>query len=310
MKLVFVVGPTASGKSHFALEAAAHLNAQSIKSEIMNCDSLQVYKSVDIGTAKPTKEEMARVPHLLFDFVNEGSVLTAGDYRKLALETIENRKREGVEVLFIVGGSGFYFHALEFGMFDLGKVPNEIHDQVMQDSRDSLDKLYQELKENDPEYAKKISANDSYRIQRAVEIIRTFGDSPSKMRLRFKQESLPYCITKFGFTRQRSELKLLIEERAKRMLQQGLIGETQAHLDKGLEGWPPLASVGYKETVQFIKNQISETELFDLMVQNTMRLAKKQMTWFKRDQSIKWFDSKTEMARAFDTLASELSRQS
>ncbi len=308
MKLVFVVGPTASGKSQFALEAASRLTNQGIKSEIMNCDSLQVYRALDIGTAKPTPTEMSRVPHHLFDFISAPSTLTAGEYRQLALDKIKECAERQTQLIFVVGGSGFYFHALEYGMFDLGKASASIHMEVQKQAQENLETLFRELHSVDPVYAQKIGSKDSYRIQRAVELIRTYGDSPTMIRSRFQKKSLEYSVVKLGFTRQRSELKVLIKERTQKMLATGLINEVRSLLDQGLESWPPLTSVGYKETVSFLKNDINETELLESIVQNTMKLAKKQMTWFKRDKEIKWFDSESERARFFDVLKEELTR--
>lgn len=286
MKVVFVVGPTCTGKSNFAVQAAIKTSG-----EILNADSLQFYQSLDIGTAKPTPQEREVVPHHLYDFIPVGEVLTAGDYRRLALLKLDEMNSRGVKVAYIVGGSGFYLQALEKGMFDFGKVDPSIHNEVRLQAETDLHSLFLELRSKDPVYADKIGMADKYRIARAVELLRMFGKSPTELRSEFVPVPFPYEIIKVGFSMTRESLLHKVSERTRRMLKTGLILEVKNVLQKTSSKWPPLSSIGYKEVLLFLEGQFPEESLEPEIVQNTMRLAKRQMTWFKRDPEIDWYDS-------------------
>lgn len=284
---LFVVGPTASGKSQFAMEVA-----EKYQWPIINCDSLQVYKKTDIGTAKPTKEEMREVPHLLFDFVDPPNTLTAADYiEEVRRITLGNQKQNSV----FVGGSGFYIQALEKGLYPNAKVPEEAKARVKQWIEDKgYDDLYTWIKERDREFADKISANDHYRIRRAGEIMFSQTKTMTELKAQMKSQNLSvlpdHRKLKIGFRAEKSILKERVQNRTQQMLSDGLVEEVKALLDQGLADWPPLKSVGYKEVQMLLNGEIPIQSLEDQIVTATMQLIKKQMTWFKRDQQIKWFD--------------------
>lgn len=291
MKLIFVVGPTASGKSQWAIEAAEKLSLAGHKAEILNADSIQMYQGLEIGSAKPSQQDRQRITHHLLDFVPKGQSLSAGDFRRIAIETMNARAAAGLKALFVVGGSGFYLQALEKGMFDRGKVPESIHLKVQEEAAKDLLLLYGEIQAVDPEFCKKISPNDSYRISRAVEVLRAFGVTPSEIRKNFAPEPLPFPIKKLGLVWERKTLEQRITLRTRNMIQDGLLQEVQALLGEGLSEWAPLASIGYRETIQFLsqQSQLKQTiELENEIIMNSMRLAKKQMTWFRRDLDIQW----------------------
>lgn len=284
MKVLFVVGPTGSGKTEFALRVAEESGAH-----ILNADSVQFYQGLDIGSAKPSSLERARVPHHLFDVAPVGSVLTAGDYRRLALEKLA--ELESVNRLtLVVGGSGFYIQALEKGMFDFGKVPMEISAQVKADAESRLPLLAQELADIDPDYAKKVGPTDKYRIARAIELWRHFRKTPSELRAEFKPQSFPYPLQKVGLSVDREVLRQRVEARAQSMLQQGWIEEVQVLLREAGPHWPPLQSVGYAEILKYLAGDIPWENLVPEIVTSTMRLAKRQATWFRRDSEIVWYD--------------------
>lgn len=303
MNLVFVVGPTASGKSGLALSVAKMCGAV-----IFNTDSLQVYRDLNIGTAKPTEAEMQLAPHRMFSFLDIGQTLTAGEYRKKALEELRQLELQGAKSVLAVGGSGFYINALENGMYELGAVSEETKQAVLTQaqSQEGRKELYHELQGFDLEYAEKINPMDSYRIVRAVEIIREFGEKPSKLREKFAPEKLPYPVKKIGLRLEREKLRSKIEIRTKSMLEQGFVSEVQNIMSllksQGLTDWAPLRSVGYREVVDYLSGKLPEAELCEAIVQSTMKLAKKQMTWFKRDKEIHWFDAETELNSAKTTL--------
>ena len=295
--VIFVVGPTATGKSDFAVEAA-----ESIGGEIINTDSIQVYESVEIGTAKPPKEFFARVPHHLYSYVKEGETSTAGEYRRHALEIVGASPEQ---TFFATGGSGFYVQAFEKGMYPVPEIPAIIRTKIDQDAESSgLAKLYDELRLRDSRYAAEISANDTYRIKRALEIVRFLqGDLPqgqpdpektwSGIRDRFTAESAqsrPFRVLKIGLIRDRALIRKSVEQRTKKMLEAGFIDEVKALRAKGLSNWAPMLSVGYKEVQMHLDGQIAFADLAQEITTSTMQLVKRQTTWFRRDPEIKWFD--------------------
>lgn len=297
--VVFVVGPTGAGKSNLALKAA-----EGFSGVIVNSDSVQVYQRVDIGTAKPTLAERQRRPHFLFDFVAPGESYTAGQYRRQALDVIKEQIQ--VAPVFVVGGSGFYVQALEKGMYSTPEVAPEIREQVRQEAESGgLQELYEELCQKDSEYAARISGNDTYRVQRAISVIRAHGRSLTEIQKEFEKiqkEAFPYSLIKLGVQVERGLLRERVRRRTQVMLDQGLVDEVKALLEEGLGEWAPLQSVGYKETVAYLRGELTLQGLEDEIVKNTMRLAKRQMTWFRRDPDIQWFDGLKEEAQAISFL--------
>jgi tRNA dimethylallyltransferase len=254
---------------------------------ILNCDSLQTYQRLDIGTAKPPAEERLLVPHFLFDVVAPPNVLTAGDFRRLALEVLARELPKGP--VFGVGGSGFYIQALEKGMFDVPKPKIEVERFVRRRLEEhGLAFMYAELLELDPEYGEGLSPHDAYRITRALIMIHDSGKKVSDVRRTFEAEAFPYPLLKLGLAPTREELLPRVEKRVEQMMADGFLKEVEGLMADGLSAWPPLQSVGYKECVQFLNAEIEEKRLVPLIVEKTMQLAKKQKTWFKRDTGIHW----------------------
>ncbi len=287
MLVHFVVGPTASGKSALAMKWA-----QENQGAIVNCDSIQLYQGLDIGSAKPSQEDFSKVPHFLFDVVSKGSEITAGEYTRLFFETVEKIKTD-FQNIYVVGGTGFYFQAIEKGMYDIGAADEKIKTQVEEEllTEEGAQKLYQELHAKDPEAAKKISPNDHYRLGRAIEIIRTHGKSVTDIKKAFaeKTKPFPYPLKKWGIKLEKADLIPRVEKRTENMLEAGLIKEVENLIQEGFRDWSALQSVGYKECLEFVKGEISsEKELKEKIVMNTLRLAKKQRTWFQRDVDIQW----------------------
>ncbi len=286
-KVIFVVGPTASGKSDLALTLAERNHGA-----IVNCDSVQLYQSLNIGSAKPSAVDFKRVPHFLFDFVAEGEEITAGFYQRqffATMKELENR----FPFVFVVGGTGFYFQAIEKGMYPTGAADAEVTRQVEAELQETggAEKLYLELKTRDPETAAKISINDHYRIARAVEMMRVHGRPVSEIKREFADQAapFPYPLLKLGIRGSRQELEPRVERRTQKMLEAGLLDEVRGLLDRGLENWGPLQSVGYKESVEFLQGKIPDVTLLQAAIlQNTLRLAKRQRTWFQRDKDIHW----------------------
>lgn len=285
-RVIFVVGATASGKSDWALRLAEHF-----KGVIINCDSIQVYKQLDIGAAKPTTEEQKRVPHYLLDYVAAPQEMTAGIYARDFYETLE--KIPESTPVFVVGGTGFYFMAIEKGMYPIIPVDPEVQKQVAKELAEEGGplRLHQELLTKDPVYGAKIHLADHYRIGRALELIRSQGKSVTQIQEEFakKQKSFAYPLLKLGPKWEKETLDARIALRTKAMLKMGLVNEVQKLLDQGLETWAPMSSVGYRETISYLKNQMGLEALESEIAKNTRQLAKKQRTWFQRDADIHWF---------------------
>jgi tRNA dimethylallyltransferase len=286
-KVIFVVGATASGKSDWALRLAEEFHGV-----IINCDSVQVYQHLEIGAAKATKEERARVPHYLIDYVAPPNEMTAGVYGRDFNECLKSLPDD--KPIFVVGGTGFYFMAIEKGMYPVIPVPHEIQKQILAEMAEAggPERLYQEMMEADPVYGAKIARADHYRIGRALELIRSQKKSVTQIQADFEasREKFPHDLLKIGPEWDRDAIRERIRQRTAKMIELGLIEEVQGLIEKGLDlSWAPLASVGYKETLQFVRGEITKEQLQDEITINTQQLAKKQKTWFQKDREINWF---------------------
>jgi tRNA dimethylallyltransferase len=295
VKVVFVVGATASGKSAYALE-----QAQKKSGAIINCDSIQVYQGLKIGSALPSPEEMNLAPHYLFSYVPMGEKITAGQYARNFFEQMEKIKDQ-YETVYVVGGTGFYFQAIEGGMYPVGaadpKVIAKLEEQVKTEA--GAAKLYQELQMKDPAVAAKISPDDHYRLVRAVELMITHKKTLTEIKTEFEKQKqpFPWPLEKIGIQISKEDLLPRVKLRTEKMLKQGLVEEVQGLIAAGFGEWSALQSVGYKETLEFLNKAKDEKGnvkiptlkiLEEMIIQNTMQLAKKQKTWFKRDQGIRW----------------------
>lgn len=293
--VIFVVGSTATGKSEWALQMAERSGGV-----IVNCDSIQVYREVEIGTAKPTPAERQRVPHYLIDYVSPPDEMTAGKYTRDFFEQMtvfaENQP------VFVVGGTGFYFQAIEKGMYPVAQIPPEIQadiDRTLQEPG-GPERLFQELTERDPLAGKKIHPADHYRIARAVEMMRVHGKTLSEIRNEFSQRKsdFPYPLLKVGVQWDRERLRGRIELRTRKMIEAGLIDEVKRLRAKDLEDWAPLSSVGYAEVMGVLDGVLERGELEEKISQATYQLSKRQKTWFQRDAEIHWFDGSSQYDRA------------
>lgn len=286
-RLAFIIGPTASGKTDLSIRSALQT-----QSEIINADSVQVFEGLDIGSAKPTPDELRKVKHHLIGHIPKGLDYTSGEFRKDVLKILEANPMKN---FIIVGGSGFYLKGLTHGLFEIPDVPEEIHLAVRKESPETL---YQELLKVDPASAQAINPNDSYRIQRAMEVYRAFQKPLSQFKSEFKKQDLPFEYIKIGLQISREDLRTRVRSRVVKMLEVGLIQETKQLLDEGYQDWKALSSVGYKETVEHLRGNLTQEELVDEITKNTMGLAKRQMTWFRKDTEIQWHDALTEQNSA------------
>jgi tRNA dimethylallyltransferase len=285
-KILVVVGPTASGKSDLALRLALELDA-----EIVNADSMQVYRGMDIGTAKPTPVQRAGVPHHLIDVAEPDRLFSAADFAEAADEAIRAITGRGKRVI-VVGGTGLYIRALLKGLVDspsgAGVIRKALQEEAAQLGNEAM---LERLRQVDPELAARMHPNNMVRIIRALEVHRLTGVPLSRHQQEHAFIARRYDTLQIGISIDRKELYARIEERVERMLAEGLPAEVQGLLAQGY-GRPlkAMRSIGYKEMTAYLAGELSMEEAVQLMKRNTRRYAKRQLTWFNADRDILWFE--------------------
>lgn len=284
--IIVVSGPTATGKTGFSIEIAQFFNA-----EIINFDSLVFYKELNIGTAKPTKDEMQNIPHHLVGTESIFSPINAADFTKKAIPIIKDCHNRG-KIVVLVGGSGFYLQALLKGMYESTNTSLEILDRSeILYLKEGITPFLSVLKDNDPESFKLYHQNDHYRIRRAVEHFWQTGFKFSDARKEMDNTKKLSPEKLYNWTIFHAYLDIpkeqhfeIIQRRSQQMLRDGLIQEVEALLKDGADGSEkPLNSIGYKETISYLRGEFaSEDEYLERLNINTRRLAKSQRTWFKK----------------------------
>lgn len=289
MKVIVVSGPTASGKTDLAVELALKFNG-----EVVNFDSLLLYKEINIGTAKPTEEERRSVPHHMIDVRSISNPMNAADFAREAFPIVQNLLKSGKPV-FLTGGSGFYLQALLKGMYDSPTTPAEItrrSDELYQ--AEGIAPFREILKLHDPKSFERYHENDHYRVRRAVEHWWTTGFPMSEAREEKDSANVElnrptihdWDLLHIYLDLPKEEHWKIIEKRTEKMLQNGLIDEVKDLLQKGFTGTEkPLQSIGYKESLDYIRGVYkSLEECKERIIISTRQLAKSQRTWFNRDQ--------------------------
>ncbi len=286
--LIVIVGPTAVGKTKNAIEVAKMIN-----SEIISADSMQIYKYMDIGTAKPTLEERQGVPHHLIDIAEPSEKYSVADYKKIAEGKIKEILQKG-NTPILVGGTGLYIKSV----IDNYYFPEAVIDKKYRSElkRIAAEKggiyLHNILVEKDPVSATKIHPNDLKRIIRALEVHHQTGKPISYYEKITKKRESPYNLFYFGLTISRDELYKLINERVDLMIKEGLIDEVKNLLEKGYsKGSNALKGLGYKQIIDYLEGDYSLNEAIDILKRDTRRFAKRQYTWFKRDNRIYWINA-------------------
>ena len=286
-KIVIIVGPTASGKSSLAI----HL-AQRFGGEIINADSVQVYRGLDIGTAKPSIQERKLVPHHLIDIVDPEENYSAAHFRNQADELIHRLHQRKVRI-FVAGGTGLYLKVLTRGIF-VGPARNPEIRKALQ-SREKKEghlALYQELQGLDPLAASRLHPQDASRVIRALEVYYLGGKPISAFQNDHRFREKPYEVLKLGLYYDRDELYRKIEDRVNRMLQMGWIEEVRSLLNGGTKrDQKPMQSIGYRTIVSYLFGEVTFPEAVRLIQRDTRRYAKRQMTWFRADPQIRWFQA-------------------
>ncbi len=295
-KLIALLGCTASGKSDLALALAKKTNAH-----IISCDSLLVYRDMNIGTAKPTGEELRQAPHHLIDLVNANENFTAGDYVRFVRPILDDLVSRDIPAI-IVGGTGFYLRALLYGIWDAPATDQEFRISAEAQSSENLFEL---LRLKDPEYAAKTDGHDRYRVIRALEIIHITGEPLSQRLAQAKPlNPLPYPCPVLGLRRSPAELEQRIKTRTQKMFAAGLVEEVKALKNKYPERPKSLKSIGYVETLAFLDGEMTLPECEERVFISTRQLAKKQRTFFNSffkvpPHEVEWFDFPTQEEELF-----------
>jgi len=280
--LIVVVGPTAIGKTSLAISLARHFNT-----EILSADSRQFFKEMEIGTAKPSVEELAAAPH---HFINSHSIDTlfnTGDFELQAIDLLEALFKKH-KLLIMVGGSGLYIDAVCNGLDDLPETDLKIREMLnLQFAADGLESIKQQLIEYDPEYYNKVDQSNPQRMIRGLEFFLSTGKKLSSYQTNSKKVR-PFNILKIGLNMDRVELYNRINQRVDDMMQAGLLEEVKDL--QPYRKYNALNTVGYSELFSYLDGDITLKEAVDQIKQNTRRFAKRQLTWFRRDDSIAWFE--------------------
>jgi tRNA dimethylallyltransferase len=296
--LVVICGPTASGKTALALQLAEHLPV-----EIVSADSRQVYRGMDIGTAKPDRRELTLVPHHLIDVVDPDENFTVADFverGRAAMDQILLRNR----LPLVVGGTGLYIRALLYGLAEVPggdeQVRRELH---LIEEQEGPGALYRQLEKVDPPLAARLSPRDQVRIVRALEVFRLTGRRLSDLQREHAGRPSPYRVLKIGLAPDRKFLYDCIDRRVEIMMAAGLPEEVRGLLERGYS--PELKSlqtIGYRENVAYLQGRLHLAEAVSLIQRNSRRYAKRQMTWFGHDNSIIWLDSFAEFAKVLQLI--------
>ena len=290
-KVIVICGPTASGKTSLSISLAKKING-----EIVSCDSMQIYKEMDIGSAKPTVEEMQEIKHYLVDFVSPEKRYSVSEYKEDASKSIEEIINKG-KTPIIVGGTGLYLNSFIYNIqYNEMEVDLNYRRELEKEAEEyGLEVLYNRAKEIDPEAMEKVSANDKKRITRVLEIYNATGRNKTELEKKSRKEvSYNYLI--FGINMERSILYDRINKRVDIMLEQGLIEEVKNLINKYSNMPTAMQGLGYKEVKEFLDGNISKEEMIEKIKMETRRYAKRQITWFKRIENIIWLDglNKTE----------------
>lgn len=283
-KVIVLIGPTAVGKTKLSIELAKTLNA-----EIISGDSMQVYRGLDIGTAKITMEEAEGIPHHLIDIKEPDEPFSAAEFQDLVRKEITKIHSRG-KIPLIVGGTGLYIQSVIYDYhFTEEKSDFTIREQLEElVEKEGIDFLYNRLKKIDQESAEQIHPNNVRRVIRALEIYETTGKTKSEY-LHNQSKQLIYDVALIGLTMEREELYKRINNRVDSMMEAGLLQEVKALFDKGIRDCSSIQAIGYKELYAYLDGKITLEDAVNQLKQNSRRYAKRQLTWFRNKMDVKWF---------------------
>ena len=289
--VIVIGGPTASGKSNLAVELAKKING-----EIISADSMQIYKDMNIGTAKITEKEMQGIPHYMLDIVSPEKRYSVSEYKKEAEKAIEEILKKG-KVPIIVGGTGLYIESLIYGIEFQEEEFDEKYRQELNNiaETEGLEKLYQEAKKIDPKAMEKISKNDRKRILRVLEIYHKTGKTKTEQEIESRKKEVKYNYKIFAINFDREKLYSRIEQRIDQMIEDGLIQEVE-NIKKKYNKFPTaMQGLGYKEVVEYLEHKITKEEMLEKLKKETRHYAKRQITWFRKYKEITWLEGENDI---------------
>jgi len=312
-QVVAVLGPTATGKSAFAMALAADLAGRGIAVELISADALQAYRGLSIGTAKPGPRERTRVPHHLIDVIEPHQAFSAGEFARRAAVAVAGIEARGA-LPVLVGGSGFYLRALFEGLAPVPPVGADVREALRADLRaHGLCGLVRELRGVDPESAETLAPGDTQRVLRALEVVRATGRPLSEWQRRGTEGRLERRLLKVGLTVPRAVLYDAVEKRAGRMLERGWLAEVKRLRDSyppehargrggcSLGELPAFQAIGYRQLADHLDGNLTLEQALEETVRATRRYAKRQETWFRKEPHVRWIDGsktgETERAR-------------
>ena len=285
-KVIVICGPTASGKTALSIELAKQLNT-----EIVSADSMQIYKDMNIGSAKPTLQEMQGIKHYMLDFVSPDERYSVADYKKEATTCIEEILKKG-KIPIVVGGTGLYIDSLIYNIeYDEIEYDEKYRKELEEIAKnEGLDVLYDRAKEIDPEAIKSISKNDKKRIIRILEIYKATGKTKTEQEILSRKNEVPYDYKVFAINMDRQVLYDRINKRVDIMVEQGLIEEVKMISEKYKKYPIAMQALGYKEIKQYLDGNLTKEEAIEKIKQETRRYAKRQLTWFRKNKQTIWLD--------------------
>jgi len=284
-KLLCIIGPTAVGKTKLSIDLAKQFHG-----EIISGDSMQIYRGLDIGTAKISKEEMKGIPHHLIDIKNPDESFSVYDFQQLVRKKI-SAITDRNHLPMVVGGTGLYIQAViyDYQFSNQGKN-NKIRSLLEERVKlEGIERLYQYLSKVDPETARQIHPNNERRVIRALEVYFSTGQTMAELKAK-QQYTLLYDVAIVGLTMNRDILYKRINERVDQMIENGLINEAKALYDQGFKNVQATQAIGYKELFAYFDGKITLEEAVDQLKQNTRHFAKRQLTWFRNKMDVEWFD--------------------
>ena len=302
-KVIVICGPTASGKTSLSIELA-----KKIDGEIISSDSMQIYKDMSIGTAKPTIEEMQGIPHYLLDFVLPSERYSVADFKKEATKKIEDILSRN-KTPIIVGGTGLYVDSLTKNIsypeieIDL-KYREELENLI---EKNGLESLYRQAVQVDEQAMKNISANDKKRIMRVLEIYHQTGKTKTQLEAESRLIPPSYQYIVFAIDMDREKLYERINKRVDIMIEQGLIEEVQKLIEEYKEFPTAMQGLGYKEVVEYLDGKTTKDEMIEKLKMETRRYAKRQLTWFRKDKEIKWINGLAPLEQNIQYILEEYS---
>lgn len=283
-KLIVICGPTGVGKTALSIEMADRFSGG-----IIGADSMQIYKYMDIGTAKPTKAERARVPHYMIDIVTPDVDYDAARFSREGRAAVVHLHEQG-RIPFVVGGTGFYIKALVYGLFDSAPADDDIRHKLREAAeKEGGEVMYRRLLIVDPASAARIHPNDTYRVIRALEIYERTGRPMSRYQETHAFADDPFDVLKICLNRDRETLYVRIDRRVAQMMEDGLIDEVKYLLEMGYsKKHRPMQALGYRHALDFLAGRADLDEMIDTLKRDTRHYAKRQLTWFRKDREMLW----------------------